>query len=75
MRKRGKFEKVSAPAPAPSRYEKLKKKTLLQSYLISLASLILCGTMLMGTTVAWFTTEVTSRENQIHAGTLEVDVR
>lgn len=74
MRKRGKFEKVPAPAPAPSRYEKLKKKTLLQSYLISLASLVLCGTMLMGTTVAWFTTEVTSHENQIHAGTLDVDV-
>lgn len=72
MRKRGKFERV--PVPAPSRFEKMKKRTMLQSYMISLASLILCGTMLMGTTVAWFTSEVTSRENQMQVGTLEADV-
>lgn len=71
--KRGKYERVPAATPAASRYEKMKKRSLLQSYLISLVSLCLCATMLMGTTMAWFTSEVETN-NEIYVGTLKADL-
>ena len=46
------------------------KKTLWASIL----SLILCVTMLLGTTLAWFTDTVTNKGNRIKAGTLLVDL-
>ena len=49
---------------------KTNKKTLLTSAL----SLLLCCTMLIGTTWAWFTDSVTSAGNKIQSGTLKVDL-
>lgn len=40
----------------------------------SVISLILCISMLLGTTLAWFTDEVTSGTNRIVAGNLDVEV-
>lgn len=54
--------------------EKKLKKSLLQTYLVSLFSLVLCVTMLFGTTMAWFTSEVENSGNEIYVGTLEVDL-
>ena len=41
---------------------------------VSVISLLLCVTMLVGTTFAWFTDEVTSTGNKIAAGTLQIDM-
>ena len=49
---------------------KRKKTALLNSVL----SLILCISMLLGTTFAWFTDEVTSAGNIIKSGTLDVEM-
>ena len=40
----------------------------------SLMALLLCFTMLLGTTYAWFTDSVTSAGNKIQAGTLKIDL-
>ena len=45
-----------------------------KSLLTSIVALLLCFTMLLGTTLAWFTDEVTSTGNKIQAGTLELDL-
>ena len=50
------------------------KKSTKRSLLFSLLSLILCFSMLVGTTFAWFTDSVTSANNVIMAGNLDVDV-
>ena len=42
--------------------------------LTSLMALLLCFTMLLGTTYAWFTDSVTSAGNKIQAGTLKIDL-
>ena len=47
-----------------------KKQALLNSVL----SLVLCISMLLGTTFAWFTDEVTSENNIIKSGTLDVEM-
>lgn len=49
-------------------------KLLMRTYLTSLLSLLLCVTMLLGTTYAWFTSEVTTAGNEIYVGTLKVDM-
>ncbi len=49
---------------------KATKKALFMSML----SLLLCFTMLMGATFAWFTDTVTSKNNRIVAGNLKVDL-
>ena len=49
------------------------KKTL-KSFGLSLTSLILCFSMLLGTTYAWFTDTVTSANNIIQAGNLDVEL-
>ena len=47
-------------------------KTTKRSLLTSVTSLLLCFVMLIGTTFAWFTDEVTSANNIIKAGKLDV---
>ena len=51
-----------------------KGKLLLRTYLMSLLSLMLCVTMLLGTTFAWFTSEVKTSGNEIYVGKLAVDL-
>lgn len=48
------------------------KKSTKRALLSSVLSLVLCITMLIGTTFAWFTDNVTSAGNIIKSGTLEV---
>lgn len=49
-------------------------KTNKRALLTSALSLLLCCTMLIGTTWAWFTDSVTSAGNKIQSGTLQVDL-
>ena len=49
-------------------------KSTKKSLLLSTLSLVLCFAMLLGTTYAWFTDEVTSGVNQIKAGNLDVEL-
>lgn len=56
------------------RAEKQRGHSLLQTYLISLMSLCLSVCMLLGTTMAWFTSGVVVPENEIYVGTLDVDL-
>lgn len=51
-----------------------KSKILMRTYITSILSLMLCVTMLLGTTYAWFTSEVTTSGNEIYVGTLKVDM-
>lgn len=51
-----------------------KQKTTKRVLLSSVLSLVLCISMLIGTTFAWFTDSVTSVNNVIKAGNLDVDV-
>lgn len=57
----GKREKAKAP--------------ILQSYVASLLSLVLCCAMFLSATMAWFTNEVSTYGNQIYVGTLDVDLQ
>ena len=50
----------------------MKKKSTKRALLSSLLSLVLCLSMLIGTTFAWFTDSVTSSNNIIKAGNLDV---
>lgn len=49
-------------------------KTTKRALLSSVMALFLCFAMLLGTTYAWFTDEVTSTGNKIQAGTLKIDL-
>ena len=49
-------------------------KSTKKSLLLSTISLVLCFAMLLGTTWAWFTDEVTSGVNTIKAGNLDIEV-
>ena len=49
-------------------------KSTKKSLLLSTISLVLCFAMLLGTTWAWFTDEVTSGSNRIVAGNLDIDL-
>ena len=51
-----------------------KQKSLKRALLSSVFSLLVCFTMLLGTTFAWFTDSVTSGTNRIVAGTLKIDL-
>ena len=51
-----------------------RAKSTKSALISSIVSLFLCMAMLMGTTFAWFTDEVTSTGNKIEAGTLEIDL-
>lgn len=48
------------------------KKSTKRALMLSVVSLFICFTMLVGTTYAWFTDSVTSTGNIIKTGTLEV---
>ncbi len=50
----------------------MKTKTTRRALLMSTMSLLLCVSMLIGTTFAWFTDSVTSARNTIQAGNLDV---
>ncbi|MBR2615876.1 MAG: right-handed parallel beta-helix repeat-containing protein [Clostridia bacterium] len=50
----------------------MKKQNTRRAMLLSALSLLLCVSMLVGTTFAWFTDSVTSAGNIIKAGNLEV---
>ena len=52
----------------------MKKKTALRALLMSTISLLLCVSMLVGTTFAWFTDSVTSANNIIKSGNLDVEL-
>lgn len=52
----------------------MNKSMTKRTLILSLASLVLCFTMLLGTTFAWFTDSVTSTGNKIASGTLKVDL-
>ena len=49
-------------------------KSTKKSLIASALSLVLCVSMLLGTTYAWFTDSVTSGKNKIIAGNLKVDL-
>ena len=69
MRYRGKYE-----APPQKRSARRKVSIHFQMMVTSAVSFVLCCSMLLGTTMAWFTDTVTSTANQITIGKLEVDV-
>ncbi|MBR6792795.1 MAG: SipW-dependent-type signal peptide-containing protein [Clostridia bacterium] len=52
----------------------MKKNSTKKALLMSVLSLLLCISMLIGTTYAWFTDTVTSAGNIIKAGTLDVEL-
>ena len=52
----------------------MNKKSTKRSLLLSALSLVLCLSMLVGTTFAWFTDSVTSGKNKIVAGNLDVEL-
>ncbi len=49
-------------------------KTTKRALFSSVIALLVCFTMLLGTTFAWFTDSVTSGANKIQAGNLKVDI-
>ena len=51
-----------------------KSKITKRALLSSVVALVLCISMLVGTTFAWFTDSVSSGVNTIHAGNLDVEV-
>ena len=52
----------------------IRKTNKKQAFLMSVLSLVLCVSMLMGTTFAWFTDTVTSANNIIKAGNLDIEL-
>ena len=51
-----------------------KQKSTKRALLLSALSLLMCVSMLVGTTFAWFTDSVTSAGNIIKAGNLDVEM-
>lgn len=51
-----------------------KSKTTKRALLSSVMALLLCVSMMLGTTFAWFTDEVVSANNVIASGTLDVEL-
>ncbi len=52
----------------------MKIKTTKRAFIASALSLLLCASMLIGTTFAWFTDSVTSGNNVIKSGNLDVNL-
>ena len=50
------------------------RKNTRRALVLSLLSLLVCCSMLVGTTFAWFTDSVTSGNNHIVAGNLDVEL-
>lgn len=65
------FSLKKAPEAAADPNKEMKS-VLLRTYFTSLISLVLCVSLFLGTSYAWFTSEVTQTGNQIHVGSLEV---
>lgn len=51
-----------------------KRRSTKSALLMSVLSLVVCVAMLVGTTFAWFTDSVTSKNNVIKAGNLDVEL-
>lgn len=51
-----------------------KRKSTKRALIMSALSLLMCVSMFIGSTFAWFTDEVTSANNKIEAGTLKIDL-
>ena len=51
-----------------------KQKSTKRALLMSALALLMCVSMLIGSTFAWFTDSVTSGNNKIQAGTLQIDL-
>ena len=66
--KRGKFERTE-----PKQQKKVNAG-LLQTYVFSVLSLVLCCAMFLSTTFAWFTAEVENQGNEVYVGKLAVDL-
>lgn len=49
-------------------------KSTKRALLVSVMAMVICFTMLLGTTFAWFTDEVTSSGNIIKSGTLDIEM-
>ena len=52
----------------------MKKQNTKRTLLMSVLSLVLCCAMLIGTTFAWFTDSVTSGNNIIKSGNLDIEL-
>ena len=52
----------------------MSKSTTKRSLLVSVLALVMCVTMLVGTTFAWFTDSASTSVNKIEAGKLDIDV-
>ena len=52
----------------------MKKNVTKHAFLMSVISLLMCVSMLVGTTFAWFTDSVTSANNIIMAGNLDIEL-
>ena len=52
----------------------MKRRSTKSALLMSAISLLLCVSMLIGSTFAWFTDSVTSANNIIKSGTLDVEL-
>ncbi len=52
----------------------MNKKSTKRALLCSLLSLVVCVSMLVGSTFAWFTDSVTSAQNTIQSGNLDVEL-
>lgn len=68
MKKYGKYEKMPDGTRAK---QPAVKSLLLQTYMTSLLCMVLCVAMFLGTTYAWFTSEVTNSGNEIYVGMLQ----
>ena len=66
--KRGKFERTEP------KQQKKANAGLLQTYVFSVLSLVLCCAMFLITTFAWFTVEVENQGNEVYVGKLAVDL-
>ena len=53
----------------------MKKSTTKRSLLVSVLALVMCVTMLVGTTFAWFTDSASTSVNKIEAGRLNVSLQ
>ena len=51
-----------------------KRNSTKRALLLSALSLLMCVSMLIGSTFAWFTDSVTSKSNKIQAGNLDLDL-
>lgn len=65
---KGRFQRTRTWPASPEK----PKNALIKAYWTSIGSLMLCVTMFFGTTMAWFSDEVTVSDNLIDAGSLQV---